>query len=70
MYPINSVEPIPYRNQRYPFGEMEVGDSFLAPLEQWGSLRTRASQWKRKHNGSVVFQVKRVLQGIRVWRIA
>lgn len=56
------------RGWKYPFGEMEVGDSFLADQSQnWSSIRQAANMWGKRHG--VRFTTARVDGGIRVWRV-
>jgi len=52
----------------YPYGEMEVGDSFFAPEEMKTRLRTAATVFKRKTGRN--FTIRQVEGGIRVWRVA
>jgi hypothetical protein len=53
---------------RFPFAELEVGDSFEIPTEKRNSLATWARQWAIK-NGKV-FTVRATENGIRIWRRA
>jgi hypothetical protein len=59
----------PEDKNKYPFHEMQVGDSFVAPREREESVRTAASKLsitlapKR-------WTVRRNEDGIRVWRVA
>ena len=62
--------PIPAPHQqgvKYPFGELGVGDSFLAPPTKCQSLKAAASQYKRLHG--VNFTTRIVEDGVRIWRI-
>lgn len=65
----------------YPFGEMEVGDSFSVPLtgEQSSDGRTdkayrriscAAASWKRKNGRDFSTQIDRANSIVRCWRIA
>ena len=52
---------------RYPFDEMEVGDSFLVPSDNRTSVSTLVS---RNHNGKK-FSLRKMTDGTyRCWRIA
>ena len=53
--------------RKYPLAEMEVGDSFLAPLNRKGSVKSRASLHARKTGRQ--FCVRVTEAGVRVWRI-
>ena len=77
-YQIETDVPIPVARRRdgrtYPFKELEVGQSFLVPLdpsETPGQLRERVSAamtWaKRKCEQD--YCTRKVDGGIRVWRI-
>ena len=65
---------IPYehfrKGYRYPFREMGVGDSFLT--ENTKASRSRlssaASAFGKRNN--VTFSIRKVPEGLRVWRIA
>lgn len=53
---------------RYPFKDMNVGDSFQVPQHLLGSIRTSSWQYGRNHNKR--FSVRRSADGYRCWRIA
>ncbi len=56
----------------YPFGEMEVGDSFFVPAGDAPirKLYNAASQYGKRHGkGQKKFAVRSVPSGARVWRI-
>jgi hypothetical protein len=74
--PVIKIEkniPIPAPGTRggvYPFGQMEVGDSFLAGLSSQDKLKAAsASHWFGKRN-SKKFSVLKTDGGFRVWRVA
>jgi hypothetical protein len=58
------------REQKYPFAEMEVGDSFVFPAgvssarasASAGSFGKRAGGWK--------FTIRKTQEGVACWRIA
>lgn len=67
MYEIDKGIEIPQPRSEYPFGEMEIGDSFLAPKEKIKGVRAAASEYgKRK---SKRFMTRTVEGGVRVWRV-
>lgn len=72
MFEIEKGVPAPSapRNAKYPFRNMEIGDSFFVPDDKASedALRSSASAFG-KHN-SIKLKVKRVEGGLRVWRIA
>lgn len=56
--------------ERYPFPQMQVGDSFLILEADWiKNLRSAAYMYSRRHPG-VKFTVRRYGEGWRLWRIA
>jgi len=57
--------PVPSKT-KYPFGALEIGDSFLAPDE--GNVRGAAVAYALRHRG-YKFKTMKVDTGIRVWRI-
>lgn len=61
------------RNAKYPFKDMQVGDSFFVPTEEVppkgvSSIRATAYAFKRKHASGAKFTILAVTDGIRVWR--
>ena len=59
--------PLPPRRgpvSKYPFAEMEVGDSFVTDIM---SIRGTAKQAAARYGKK--FTVRRVAEGFRVWRI-
>ena len=54
--------------KKYPFGDMEVGDSFLADMSQRQRLANAACFYGKRNNCR--FTVRAVEGGIRVWRVA
>jgi len=56
--------PKPYRSGRYPWGKMDVGDSFLIEgKEALGSVYNANKSHKPKH-----FIARKTDAGVRVWR--
>lgn len=58
---------------KWPFREMEVGDSFLCPIPATdkaacGRLSSAVSWWGTRHKQK--FATRKVEGGVRVWRIA
>jgi hypothetical protein len=71
-FPIEKGIPAPSpkrRNYRYPFAEMEVGDSFVATSN---TVRSAASTYSRRHKDKdICFVCTKQEDGrIRVWRYA
>lgn len=76
MFEIRNDIPIPSqkrkeRTQPYPFGEMNVGDSFFAPFKK-GSIQSYARIFAKQNN--VKFRVVEMadengVAGSRCWRI-
>jgi len=63
--------PIPQGRTRYPFKDMEVGDSiFFDTLPKGTSARVSAAQFIQKHEPTWKFSLKQVSGGWRLWRTA
>jgi len=60
-------EPKLGRPKKYPFAEMEVGDSFFVPQEKVRSASKSASMYKAAHGGD--FTRRSVEGGVRIWRV-
>lgn len=64
---------IPLRSRgpevKYPFGDMLVGDSFVAPSEHTRIAQAAAAFAKYK-GGGMKFATRKVDAGTRVWRIS
>ncbi len=74
-YAIEKDVPLPARKiarrSPYPFQEMEIGDSFLVPLEKDKSpsaIYASISNAKKRFN--INLTSARTEAGIRIWRIA
>jgi hypothetical protein len=57
----------PLRPCKYPWPDMEIGDSFQADVPP-DTLRASASKWGRAHGRK--FTVRKYGDGSRAWRIA
>jgi len=55
--------------KRYPFSEMEIGDSFCAPLGLYQSLNGSAREYQKRHSG-VVFTLRKNENECRIWRLS
>lgn len=63
---------------KYPFGQMEVGDSFFVPIKEGGNMRSFQPQISslaksyslRNKNNEWEFTVRQEGVGVRGWRIA
>lgn len=72
-FKIETGVPIPTvcgKQERYPFGEMEVGNSFSFEGVEVSNVRQAASQHKRRKKNKVKFTVRKTLNGYRCWRVA
>ena len=67
MFIIEKGIPFPARGSKYPFADMEVGDSFLAPDTKIASVYNAAHAYAHKHKVSL--RVRATPEGVRVWRI-
>jgi hypothetical protein len=65
---------VPLPRSKYPLSKMEVGDSFVVPLNGDTPKRVRsklssaAGQYKNRHGSR--FTVRAVEGGVAVWRVA
>lgn len=66
-----NIRPPTSGSTKYPFKEMEVGDSFFAPVlnpNQDNAIRTRTYGYGTQSGKK--FSVRKVEGGVRVWRVA
>ena len=62
---------LPTNRSKYPFGEMESGDSILFGVrKQAESCRVAALRFTRVHQPKWVFTLRKVDNGWRLWRIS
>jgi len=70
---IDKDVPIPEQSDRrtkYPFADMQVGDSFAVPEKQGRGAFTAAVNWSRRHNNAK-FTYRRLSDGTyRIWRVS
>jgi len=59
--------PVPPVRAVWPFGEMEVGDSFLVPAGREKAAKSSAWTYGRKHG--IRFTARMEKKGVRIWRI-
>lgn len=70
MIRIESGVAMPQRRAKYPFGDMLPGDSILfVDRKQGNSARVAALRFVRVHQPRWRFQLRRVDNGWRLWRI-
>ena len=57
---------------KYPFDEMEIGDSFVVgdTVKQASAARTYASQRRKRGKSEAWFTVRKAPDGYRCWRLA
>jgi hypothetical protein len=60
----------PPRTSKYPFGDMEVGDSFLATDIKSATMYSSVARYAKSVNNTKKFTVRTVSDGVRVWRTA
>jgi hypothetical protein len=74
MYKIEKGVPIPDDliqdlKRKYPFAELEVGDSFVVAGRDMRKAMRAADQYKRRHQGWS-YRAKRLDDGtVRLWRV-
>lgn len=60
---------------RFPFNKMQVGDSFLVPIEDQEqaavgpSIYSAANSYNNTHGTKIKMSTRKVEGGVRVWRI-
>jgi hypothetical protein len=67
----NIPVPIKAKNieAKYPFMEMEVGDSFFVPNMRKESLSTTICKWRKRRKIKFQFLTAKERNGVRVWKI-
>lgn len=62
--------PVPSRNTRYPFAEMQVGDSFFVPAKKVGTLLSASYAFRKKSDAfDRKFCARAENYGARIWRV-
>ena len=70
MIQIDEGIALPTNRSKYPFGDMETGDSILFKLrKQAESCRVAALRFTRVHQPEWSFSLRKVDNGWRLWRI-
>lgn len=74
LIPIDRKVPLPKPQRgpraKYPFRTMKKGDSFLVSSKARNEFNVRCASYMASRRLKVKFTVRRVPEGIRVWRIA
>jgi len=70
MYEIEHGIVLTHGRDKYPFKQMEVGDSFFAPVMETTKSKVyyAAKQWEKGNHGQR-FKVRLVEDGCRCWRV-
>lgn len=76
-FKLEKAIPIPKRQthfpRRYPWAEMEVGDSFFVNKKSLGvdsrTLGNAGNNWAKRHELPNRYSCRKVPGGVRVWRI-
>lgn len=64
---IESGHPVPDTLMSYPFGQMNVGDSFLIPISKRSTVASAATKFGERNN--MKFLVRKIdKENLRVWR--
>jgi hypothetical protein len=70
MVQIDQGIALPTNRSKYPFIEMEIGDSILFEVrKQAESCRVAALRFTRVHQTEWMFSLRRVDTGWRLWRV-
>ena len=70
---IEKTIPIPRAHAtrgKYPFHQMEIGDSFVVPVDRRIAASVACDWYKRKHGMKFVTRKTEDGKFVRVWRIA
>lgn len=68
MTTITIEKGLPPPKDRFPFEEMEIGDSFLLPPDI-KRMTVQVAALRHKKKTGKVFSVKKTSQGYRCWRV-
>jgi len=68
MFKIDRNIPPPHKKSKYPFGDMNVGDSILIPYSKYATASVSARNFGKK-NG-MRFTTRKSEGEARIWRIA
>lgn len=68
MYQVEKNVPLPSRYSRYPFAQMEVGDSFEVPVDSARNAQHAVYQENRR--GEKKFTFRKMGDVARCWRTA
>jgi|TARA_R110000868_G_scaffold102492_11_gene282233 hypothetical protein len=69
MYKIEKGIPVPFGKGRYPFYDMQVGDSFFAEGKEPHKVASAAYQFSRKKALGAKYTARTEGTGTRIWRI-
>jgi hypothetical protein len=68
MVNIDKGVPVPPSSgTKYPFGDMEDGDSFLVPVEDKINVLNSARQWIRRNRDDLRIVSRTLEEGVRIW---
>lgn len=70
MFQIEKNVSIPARRNKYPWQHMDVGDSFVVPMEKKASVKVAAVNWGKRHAACFSSREDKERGELRVWRIA
>lgn len=75
--PVNGIQiergvplPPPRYKGRYPLHKMGVGDSFVMPIEQRGSLKNAAQAFSEKTGAKFTIRTLDNGRTVRIWRLS
>lgn len=67
----NIPVPSPHAaREKYPFHQMEIGDSFVVPVDRRTAASAACTWYKKKHGMRFVTRTTEDGKFVRVWRIA
>jgi hypothetical protein len=62
--------PLPTNGSKYPFAEMEVGDSFAVLIKEENKIRAAAGAYNSKHKGESRLSIRKLSDNsFRCWKV-
>lgn len=69
MTEIDKNTPLPPSGTKYPFADMDIGDSFLCNDRSCVQIASAAYKWAKAKGNGAKFTCRTVEGGVRCWRV-